>query len=109
MIPEQYMNDLVENLSMASRPVTNPTMVLREEEDECALLFDPETGSAQILNTTAVAVYKLLDGHRTLAEVMTALRNMFEDIDAQAEEQVLTLVRDLCRLGAIGKVVELSP
>jgi len=102
------MNDFPQGISMGTRLVVNPNMVLREEDDECAILFDPTSGSVRILNLTAVTIWKLLDGQRTLSEVMDALRERFEDMDADAEDQVMGLVRGLCRVGALGTMAELS-
>lgn len=85
----------------------NPAMVLREEEDG-ALLFDPDTGDVRILNLTAVAICKLLDGRHTLANVLENLGESFEGIDVNADSQLLELARDLYRIGAVGFLTELS-
>jgi hypothetical protein len=102
------MKDFPQGISMETRLVVNPNMVLREEDDECAILCDPDSGSIRILNLTAVAIWKLIDGQRTLSEVMEALRESFEDMDRNVEDQVMGLVRELCRVGALGTMAELS-
>ena len=53
-------------IDMDSRLAVNPGLVLRIEDDDCALLFDPDNGKVQMLNSTAVDVWKLLDGKRSL-------------------------------------------
>ena len=83
-------------------PVINPCMVLREESDDCALLFDPDSGRVHLLNPTGVAVWKRLDGRRTLHEVSVSLADDFEGMGPDAEVQVLELVRALADLGAVG-------
>ena len=88
--------------------MVNPNMVLREEGDEGAILFDPDSGAVRVLNCTAVAVWKLLEQERTVKEILGELRDQFEDVDAEAEEQVLGLVQELVRIGAVGTVGELS-
>jgi hypothetical protein len=55
----------------------------------------------RVLNATAVAIWKLLDAERTLSEVIHALREQFEGLDAQAEDQVLQTVCQLRQLGAL--------
>ena len=102
------MSDNLKEISMETRLVANPNMVLREEgEEEGAILFDPDTGSVRILNLTAAAIYKLLDGRRTLSEVRKILQERFEKMDAVAEAQIMQLVRELHRIGVVGVVTEL--
>lgn len=88
--------------------VTNPTFVLREEDDDASLLFDPETGAVRIMNPTAVAVWKRLDGKRSLTQIITDLREEFEGVDATAETQVDELLKHLLAIGAVGTVAESS-
>lgn len=95
------------NVSMETRLLVNPNMVLREEGDEGAILFDPDSGAVRVLNSTAVAVWKLLEQERTVQEIFEELRYQFEDVDADAEEQVIELVQRLVRIGAVGTVGEL--
>ena len=82
-------------------------MVLREEDDGYAILCDPGSGRIRVLNPTAAAIWKLVDGQRTLSEVMEALREDFEDLDADAEEQVVRLLEELYQVGALSMVTEL--
>ena len=80
----------------------NPFLVLREESDDCALLFDPDNGRVHVLNPSAVALWKRLDGRRTLREVSVALADEFEGMGPEAAAQVLALARSLADLGAVG-------
>jgi len=93
---------------METKLVVNPNMVLREEEDGCAILCDPDSGRIRILNLTAVAIWKLIDGQRTLAEVVEALEESFEGLDADAQDQVARFVQSLYQVGALGTMAELS-
>lgn len=83
-------------------------MVLREEDDDAAILFDPNSGAVRVLNVTAAAVWKLLDGTRTLAQVLAALADEFDELDANAESQVVRLLTTLAEIGAVGIVTELQ-
>jgi len=51
------------------KPVANPLVVLREEFDDWAVLFDPDSGNAFGLNPLGVFIWKLLDGHRTIEDI----------------------------------------
>jgi hypothetical protein len=89
-------------ISMDTRLVPKPSVVLREEDDNYALLYDPESGSVRILNSTAAAIWNLIDGRRTVGEVMALLREAFEGLDASAETQLLRLIQGLYQVGALG-------
>jgi hypothetical protein len=56
----------------------NPDIVLREEDDDGALLFNPDTCRLQVINDTGVFLWKLLDTRRTIAELETALREAYD-------------------------------
>lgn len=84
----------------------NPSFVLREEEDDAALLFDPDTGAVRVLNGTALAVWNRLDGKRDLSQVVADLRDEYEGLDEAAERQVTELLGALRAMGAVGTVAE---
>ena len=90
------------DLPAGARLIANPSMVFREEEDDAALLFDPDTGTLHILNATAIAVWKLLDGKRDLGRIMADLGDEFDGMDAAAEVQVAELLNHLIAIGAVG-------
>ena len=48
------------------KPIVNPYVQLREEFDDWAILFNPDTGRGFGLNPTGVYVWKLLDGAHTV-------------------------------------------
>jgi hypothetical protein len=80
----------------------NPGLVLRIEDDDCALLFDPDNGKVQMFNSTAVAVWQLLDGKRTLSQVLDSLGSMYEGVDDSTAQQVIGFMENLAKLGAVG-------
>lgn len=96
------MPDASLKIDLNSCLATNPHLVLRIEDDDCALLFDPDSGRVQMLNGTAVDVWRLLDGKRSVREVIDALKNLYEGMDAGAGRQVLALVESLSSCGAVG-------
>ena len=92
------MND---NVSMESRLVTNPNLVLRVEDDDCGLLFNPDLGEVKVLNRSAVEIWQRLDGQRSLRELITALGDVFDGMGPEAESQVLQTVDSLLQVGAV--------
>ena len=47
-------------------PVTNPSIVFREEFDDWALLFDPDTGESYGVNPVGAFIWKELRGGKHL-------------------------------------------
>jgi hypothetical protein len=92
------------NISLKSRLVTNPNLVLRVEDDDCGLLFDPDAGTVKVLNRSAVEIWNLLDGRRSLRELLTALGETFDGMGPEAETQVLQTVDSLMQIGAVANV-----
>jgi hypothetical protein len=100
------MTPTSEDLPAGTRLLANPNLVLREEEDEAAILFDPDSGAVRVLNVTAVAVWKLLDGTRTFDQLLAALGEEFDAMDANAAGQVAKLLNDLAAFGAVGVLAD---
>jgi SynChlorMet cassette protein ScmD len=86
----------------SDRPMANPTIVLREEFDDWAVLFDPDTGDAFGLNPVSVFIWKRLDGNRTLTEILDDVKNECDDVADNAEDQILQFVDQLVAKGLAG-------
>lgn len=84
------------------RPVANPVVVLREEFDDWAVLFNPDTASAVGINPVGVAVWKLLDGHNDLAGIMVEIGKKFARVPEAAPEQVARFIANLVSRGFVG-------
>jgi SynChlorMet cassette protein ScmD len=87
------------------KPVANPLVVLREEFDDWAILFDPDTGNAFGLNPTGVLVWKLLDGAHTLDDVLVRLRESADDVPDEVSDHVSEFVQELTKRGLAGQEV----
>ena len=57
-------------LNNKKKPVANSLVVLREEFDDWAVLFDPDTGNACGLNPVGVFIWKRLDGRHTVPDIL---------------------------------------
>ncbi|MBW6485878.1 MAG: SynChlorMet cassette protein ScmD [Syntrophobacterales bacterium] len=86
-----------------------PLIVLREEFDDWALLFNPDTGNTFTLNPWGVFIWKLLDGQQTLAAITEAIREAAEDVPAEVESQVEEFIREIARLGLAAGDGEIAP
>ncbi len=87
-----------------TRFIANTDWVLSEEDEDGGVLFHPDTGAVWVLNRTAMAIWNLLDGQRTVADVLMALHERFEGMDAAADEQVMVMMRHLYRIEAVSIV-----
>ena len=88
--------------------VTNPVVVLREEFDDWAVLYNPDTAAAVGINPVGVAVWKLLDGTRDQAAVAEEISRQFADVPDAAPEHVNDFLDDLSSKGFIGTEEELA-
>ena len=83
------------------RPLANPVVVLREEFDDWALLFNPDTANAIGINPVGVAIWKRLNGKLDLAEIAAEISEGFSDVPEDVSGQVSTFVNDLIRDGFV--------
>lgn len=64
----------------------NPNIVIREEDKEAVLLFNPDNADVKVLNTTGKMIWELYDGQRSLSEIIHILS---EDFDVQDSDRVV--------------------
>ena len=80
-------------------PIKHESIVFREESDDWAFLFDPDTGSTLILNPTSVLIWEKMDGTHTCADILKCLDDCCEDVPDEAEEHIKKVIRDLVSQG----------
>jgi SynChlorMet cassette protein ScmD len=81
--------------------IANPMIVLREEFDDWAILFDPDTGNTFGLNPIGVLIWKHLDGHHTLDEITEKIRGAAEDVPSDVADHVQDFVLNAAKLGLV--------
>jgi SynChlorMet cassette protein ScmD len=89
-------------VSKTNKPVANPLVVLREEFDDWAVLFDPDTGNAFGLNPVGVFIWKRLDGNHTVNNILEELRRDCEEIPKEAEAHLKDFIQSLVEQGLTG-------
>lgn len=95
-------------MSIGKTPIPNPIVVLREEFDDWAVLFNPDTAAAVGVNPIGVAVWKLLDGKRSVNEIVAQIGEQYEDVPESAPDELKTFIKDLEEGGFVGYEIELS-
>ncbi|MGQ9611049.1 MAG: SynChlorMet cassette protein ScmD [bacterium] len=84
------------------KPIANPMIVLREEFDDWAILFDPDTGKALGINPVGVFIWKRLDGNHGISDILNELKENCEDVPAEAEEDIKAFIQSLVENGLAG-------
>lgn len=87
-----------------SRIMANPVVVLREEFDDWAVLFNPDSGSAVGVNPTGVAVWKRLDGKHTLEEIVAEIALEFSNTPENVLADIECFTQELLAGGFAGQV-----
>jgi SynChlorMet cassette protein ScmD len=95
-----------ENAVDVKNPIANPLIVLREEFDDWAILFDPDTGNAFGLNPTGVFIWKLLDGRHGTDAIVNRLREEADDVPEDAGEHARQFIESLEKQGLVGYEVQ---
>jgi len=90
------------------KPIASQLVVLREEFDDSAVLFNPDTAEAVGVNPVGVFVWKLLDGTRTVEQLVAALVAHFAGVPGTALDDVLAFVAELEKGGFVGLESSLS-
>jgi SynChlorMet cassette protein ScmD len=83
-------------------PIANPYVMLREEFDDWAVLFDPDTGHGFGLSPTGVHLWKLLDGEHAIDDLFEEIQGHSENVPDDAKEYIRVFVDALVAEGLAG-------
>jgi SynChlorMet cassette protein ScmD len=89
-------------MELSDKPIANPLIVFREEFDDWAILFDPDTGDGFGLNPVSVFIWKRLDGRHTLPDILEELRETCEDMPENAAREIKDFIEELAGKGYVG-------
>ncbi len=89
-------------MNPGDKPIANPVVVFREEFDDWAVLFNPDTADAAGINPVGCEVWKMLDGRHTLEEIVENVRSRFDDVTETVFEEIASFVKDLEERGFVG-------
>jgi SynChlorMet cassette protein ScmD len=81
------------------KPIANPYVMLREEFDDWAVVFDPDSGHGFGLSPTGVYLWKLLDGRHSIDHLVKALRRDALDVPENVQQDVRAFVDALVAEG----------
>lgn len=86
----------------ADVPVAVPNAVCREEFDDWALLYDPDSGEVYGLNPVAAFIWRQVNGRRSVREIASLVEASFEDAPGAVEAETLAFFEKLRSRGFIG-------
>ena len=89
-------------MSEKSNVVANSLIVLREELDDWAVLFDPTTGAGFAINPVSTYIWKRLDGKHTTQDILAELREDCNNLPDDAESCVEEFIQDVVKRGLAG-------
>jgi SynChlorMet cassette protein ScmD len=95
-----------EMISLKDKPMANPLVVLREEFDDWAVLFHPDTARVLGINPVGVAVWKGLDGNSNLGKIISGIKDGFEGVPENVFEEITRFVNTLWEEGFVGYELE---
>lgn len=80
-------------------PAVKSSIVLREEFDDWAILFDPDLNTTFGINPIGVIIWKSIDGRRTMRDIMEILHKELSDVPEDAETHLKEFIDDLVKRG----------
>lgn len=93
-------------MNHTDKPIANPIVVLREEFDDWAVLFNSDTADAVGTNPVGVAIWKMLDGRSSITEIVSTIRDGFADVPEAAAGEISNFINKLADHGFIGLELE---
>ena len=82
--------------------LANPDIVFRDEFEDFAVLFDPDSGEGYGLNQVGALIWKLLDGKNTFCEIKEKVGVGFQNVDTDVENHIDEFVQELIEKGLAG-------
>jgi len=83
----------------------NPDVVLREEDEDGGLLFNPDTSQVKILNPTGLCIWKQCASPADAHSIAAALRTAFEEVPEQElMADIAEFLEGMLQSGFIGVV-----
>jgi len=80
----------------------NQVVVLREEFDDWAVLYNPDNAEAIGTNPIGVEIWKNLDGKKNLGEIVAGIKQEYNNVSENVDAEVLEFIQKLLQRGLIG-------
>lgn len=83
--------------------ICNPDVVLREEDEDGGLLFNPDTNQVKVVNTTGLFIWEKFSEACSVEAVVAGIQETFEDVPAdEVAADVQDFLDEMVQTGFIG-------
>ena len=87
--------------------VRNDDVVVHEEDEDGALLFNPDNDRIFVLNSTGFFIWGLCNGDLSLAQIAERVKAAFEEVpETEVETDVEQIFQDLSEAGFLNRKEE---
>jgi len=83
----------------------NPEIILRDDLEEAAVLFNPENSKTFGLNKTGLVIWRTLDGKHSIPQIAIEVTNQCADIPDDLENHIKSFTDVLVEKGLAGYIV----
>ena len=80
----------------------NQVVVLREEFDDWAVLYNPDNAQAVGTNPIGVEIWKNLDGKRSVEDIVAGIKKEYNNVSENVDTDIQTFIQKLLEHGLIG-------
>ena len=84
------------------KPLANPAVICRQILADEAVLVNPDTGAALALNPSGCVVWQLVDGERSVEQIIAAVCDHYTDVPPSVTQDVTELLDTLVQDGFVG-------
>jgi hypothetical protein len=89
-------------MELAAKPMPNPAVIYRPVIANEAVLVNPDTGASLALNASGCVVWELVDGERSVEQIVDRVRGHFRDVPDSVGDDVIALLDSLAQEGFVG-------
>lgn len=87
----------------ATQYICNPDVVLREEDEDGGLLFNPDTNQVKVVNATGLYIWQKFAQACSAEDVVAGIQQEFEDVPAEeVAADVQAFLDEMVQTGFIG-------
>ena len=83
----------------------NPDIIVKEEDEDGAIIYNPDTDQVKLLNPTGLFIWKLCNGTNGNVDIIQEINNSFSDIpENNVVNQMESFITSMLQDGFIGIV-----
>jgi hypothetical protein len=83
-------------------PIPNADVLCGDVADGWAVLVNVDSAASIALNATGVAIWQLVDGRRSVSDIVMALAAQFRNVPPSMESDVVSLLDRFAEQGFVG-------